>query len=300
MPKAGFSCRFLLATIITIGTLFPFDGHAGPYWQCGVAANHDIAKSVQSDQADRNWHEISQIDIHRVDQLTASDLPDVTFRLADVEFVPEYQDLALNWLQTASRESDKALLLLDGPDFLGRRPVWITSRPTDGLGGDNRVPWSQRLLLAGLVMALPQTGSDVGSLMDAEDTAIRQRAGIWSIRDARHAYFVAANADVDDAQPSGIPSVEDAIGRFVVVDGVVRSVEHQEWRSYLNFGGDWRSDFTIALDDAVRHSIAGGDNFEKVMDRWSGRKVRVRGIIESRGGPYVSLENPDWLCVQPE
>lgn len=102
---------------MTIGTLFPIDGHAGPDWQCGVAANHDIAKSVQSDQADRNWHEISQIDIHRVDQLTASDLPDVTFRMADVEFVPEYQDLALNWLQVASRESDKALLLLDGPDF---------------------------------------------------------------------------------------------------------------------------------------------------------------------------------------
>ena len=45
------------------------------------------------------------------------------------------------------------------------------------------------------------------------------------------------------------------VGRFAVIDGVVKSIEHQEWRSYLNFGKDWRSDFTIALGAEVREAL---------------------------------------------
>jgi hypothetical protein len=72
------------------------------------------------------------------------------------------------------------------------------------------------------------------------------------------------------------------------------SVEAQQYRSYLNFGLDWRRDFTIALDSKQVAVLAGAGI---ALEDWIGRSVLVRGMIENRGGPYIAPTDLSSLCI---
>jgi hypothetical protein len=68
-------------------------------------------------------------------------------------------------------------------------------------------------------------------------------------------------------------------------------------RIYLNFGPDWRTDFTVSIETRLLKT------FEKAaldpMDL-KGRKIRVRGWIESRNGPSIDVTHPEQIEVLPE
>ena len=68
-------------------------------------------------------------------------------------------------------------------------------------------------------------------------------------------------------------------------------------RAYLNFGTDWKTDFTLVLDeDALRLFDAEGiapENFE-------GRTVRARGWLESFNGPMIEITHPEQIEVIEE
>ncbi|KJE35695.1 hypothetical protein UF64_06010 [Thalassospira sp. HJ] len=254
-------------------------------WRCGT----DIIATAdtQTDLASRPtpvWRDV-QLNIDAVDAFSVSDLPGKSFRLADLGFVPGVEDAARAWLERARANKVSIMPLSEQADFLGRTPVLIN----DPVVGD----WREVLLAAGLAMLVPETGQDISHLIGIEDTAIQSKSGMWSDQGAETAYYVVA----DDAADGDSPTASNAIGRFAVIDGTIRSIEHQEWRSYLNFGSNWREDFTIALDATLRDSFAQGGDFQGVLDTWVGQKVRVRGVIENRGGPYITLDNPFWLCL---
>jgi len=87
-----------------------------------------------------------------------------------------------------------------------------------------------------------------------------------------------------------------AIGSFQIVEGEVQRVASAKGRTYLNFGADWRQDFTI--------SVAGRDR--SVMERQgldfaalAGRRVRVRGWLESLNGPLIELTHAEQLELLP-
>ncbi len=63
-------------------------------------------------------------------------------------------------------------------------------------------------------------------------------------------------------------------------------------RVYLNFGPDWRTDFTIAIAprDRRRFTRAGllpGD--------WDGRRLRVRGWLKRYNGPMIEATHPEQI-----
>ncbi|NIY75523.1 hypothetical protein HED22_07705 [Thalassospira sp. HF15] len=223
--------------------------------------------------------------IDAIDGLTASQVPNKLFRLADIAFVPDYEGAARERLLELSAQKVTVKALSDQPDFLGRTSVRIDS--------ENVGDWRAVLLKDGLAMLLPETGQNVDDLIRAEDGAIKGRTGMWSARDPDTAYYGVADREDSEATPTA----RDAIGRFAVIDGEIRSIEHQEWRSYLNFGAHWREDLTIALDATIRDAFAQDEDFQSTMNDWIGQKVRVRGMVESRGGPYIAVQEPLWLCL---
>ncbi|MDG4717619.1 MULTISPECIES: hypothetical protein [Thalassospira] len=269
-------------------------------WRCGRDLVSVRDTMPNADITLPAWQLLSGLSIHGVDELVDPVAPDVKMRLADVEFVPEYADAALQWMRSGRQAKLEWRKLSDAPDYLGRYSVEIREQGDLAATGLAPVSWAKRLLSAGLVMALPQSGRDVLSLMSAESNAITKHAGLWADTSADRAYLVSAMPGGGSQQNGLMPSVHDAIGRFVVVEGKLRAVEHQEWRSYLNFGAEWHRDFTIALDDELRSFFVGGAIFENALDDWIGRTVRVRGLVQSRGGPYIELANPDWLCLLTE
>lgn len=83
-------------------------------------------------------------------------------------------------------------------------------------------------------------------------------------------------------------------GRFAVVEGKVQKVAASGGRTYLNFGNDWKWDFTATVPPAVMRAKPEAQMF---LNSLEGRDVRVRGWIERRNGPLVELSSLDEIEV---
>jgi endonuclease YncB( thermonuclease family) len=88
-----------------------------------------------------------------------------------------------------------------------------------------------------------------------------------------------------------------AVGSFQLVEGLVRSAAVVRGRGYLNFGDDWRSDFTISIAPRARRlfEAEGVD-----VKGFEGRRVRVRGWLDSYNGPTIAATHPEQIEVLDE
>jgi hypothetical protein len=75
-------------------------------------------------------------------------------------------------------------------------------------------------------------------------------------------------------------------GQFAIVEGRVATVSRTQRTAYVNFGDDWRRDFTASLATSAVEREAQG---RARLDALHGKNVRVRGWIERRNGPMIVL-----------
>lgn len=201
-------------------------------------------------------------------------------RLAGIE-VP-----ALGPAATASREA--LALLVQGQNVTVRQ--WGGTGDRYGrLTGMVHTPASpdslqQRLLAAGQAQIAARTGADacLALLRAAEHTARSGLIGLWS-----DPYYAVRQA----AEPSRIVAEQ---GRFMLVEGRVLSVRASGGTVYINFGPSIGRDFAVTLSrrDLGRFSAAG-----IVPQALTGRRVRVRGVIEARGGPRIHAAVPEQIEI---
>ena len=110
-------------------------------------------------------------------------------------------------------------------------------------------------------------------ILAAEAEARRARRGFW--RKVR--------------VPAAFPEALAArIGGFAIFEGRVLSVGNRRARSYLNFGRRWTEDVTVEIAEDDR-ALFGG---EEGLAALAGRRVRVRGFLEEKGGPMLVLRSP--------
>ena len=65
-------------------------------------------------------------------------------------------------------------------------------------------------------------------------------------------------------------------------------------RAYLNFGPDWKGDFTVSVEPRHRRLFdAEGIDIEALEDR----RIRVRGWVESWNGPLIEVTHPKQIEV---
>ncbi len=84
------------------------------------------------------------------------------------------------------------------------------------------------------------------------------------------------------------------VGTFQLVEGPVLAAATVRGRVYLNFGDDWKEDFTVTLAPAVgRLFQAEGVDPEA----YAGRRVRVRGWLKSFNGPMIEATHPEQIEV---
>jgi endonuclease YncB( thermonuclease family) len=150
-------------------------------------------------------------------------------------------------------------------------------------------PWVQaRLLSAGLarVYGFADNRALLGEMLVVEQGARQARRGIWA-----DPYYRPLDARELEAQP------QDFVGRFEIVEGRVVKVARVRGRTYLNFGSDWRRDFTATLDEAARRlfDVDGRD-----VAALEGRRVRLRGWVNSLNGPMVKITHPEQIEVLEE
>jgi micrococcal nuclease len=144
--------------------------------------------------------------------------------------------------------------------------------------------WLQGALLEqGLVQVQTRPGeTGLAAEMAAREQAARSsRTGIWG-----HARF----------GPRSAHQMAALVGSFQIVQGRVVRVAPTERYLYLNFGRDWRADFTLRVAQASARSFrdAGID-----LERLAGREVEVRGLVLEAGGPLIELSHPEQMQVLP-
>lgn len=145
--------------------------------------------------------------------------------------------------------------------------------------------WIQgRMLMVGMarVRTFPRTANGARAMLDLERTARANDHGIWSdwfyrVRNPDEAW-----GDLDSVQ---------------LVEGRVVDVATVRGTSYLNFGRDWRNDFTFRIKTDPRRAFrrAGVD-----IDGLMRRRVRGRGWVFPLNGPTIDLTHPEQLEVLEE
>jgi endonuclease YncB( thermonuclease family) len=144
------------------------------------------------------------------------------------------------------------------------------------------------LLAAGFARVGDMVGarSCAAELWRRENAARGAKLGLWA-----DPYYDALAADK-------LAEILARRGRFALVEGDVVSVHPSGATIYINFGRRWTEEFavTIRKRNERKFESAGLD-----LQGLSGRRVRVRGWIEARGGIGGSPWRAPWIeAVRPE
>lgn len=150
----------------------------------------------------------------------------------------------------------------------------------DGAGGGRQ--WVQGAMLRqgwARVYSFADNRALVPEMLALEAAARADRRGIWA--DPFYA----------------IRRVEETprhLDTYQLVEARVLEANAVRGRIYLNFGMDWRSDFTIAIDRKDRRLFE-ADGFDPLA--LEGRLIRARGWIAQRNGPMLKVTHPEQIEV---
>jgi micrococcal nuclease len=137
--------------------------------------------------------------------------------------------------------------------------------------------WVQGRMLEGghaRMESTPDNRALATEMLALEAAAREARRGLWRLDAYR----------LREAGPD-VPA-----GMFQIVEGTVLAAARVGRRLYLNFGEDWRSDFTVAVQpgDLPAFRSAGLD-----LLATAGRRLRVRGWVYLLNGPVIDATHPE-------
>src|SRR5262249_52294990 len=155
-----------------------------------------------------------------------------------------------------------------------------------GVGGDvclagSRERWTQaELVAAGAARVATHAGDRActAELLRRERAARAAGRGLWSDPSEK---------PLEAEDPAALAA---ARGRFAIVEGKVLSVRESGGTIYVNFGRRWSEDFTATIAKRNERAFTAAGLEPKSL---AGRRIRVRGWIEERGGPWVDAVRPE-------
>lgn len=166
----------------------------------------------------------------------------------------------------------------------GGRPVdrhgrMLAQLYLDPGSGDDETWVQGAMLQAGMarVYSFADNRDLAGAMYAREDTARLAGRGIWD-----HPFY----------QVRGTNELDALIDTFQVVSARVRDVAEVQGRVYLNFGADWRTDFTVTLAPRTARL------FEREgidLQGYDDRRVQVRGWLERYNGPLIEATHPEQI-----
>jgi hypothetical protein len=147
---------------------------------------------------------------------------------------------------------------------------------------DNEEWINGALILSGNALTLTTASNPemTAQMYALEDAARKAGKGVWT-----------------KGNPNGLLSPETAAqgnGQLRVIEGTVNRAATSKNNLYLNFGKDWRKDFTVMIPVSLRKSLARTGTDPMAL---SGKTVRVRGWVREWNGPFMELETPERLEI---
>lgn len=211
----------------------------------------------------------------------------IEYRLADIAAPPVY---ALSDGNRAYFEQSKTALQA----LLNDNPLTLREVAAAGRWGTRFVvaktasgESAQSILVAaGGVQVAPQTDdlTHIDELLLLESEARAERRGLWRL----DAYRVRDANNLQEARA--------LIGAYHILDGRVQRAASARGRTYLNFGDDYRTDFTASARNRLARRWVGRGLDLAAME---GRRVRVRGFVDAVNGPSVELTHIRQIAALP-
>ena len=130
------------------------------------------------------------------------------------------------------------------------------------------------------VYSFADNRSVVMQMLTAEQEALKNKKGIWNLDFYK----------IKSQENSG-----KDINSFQIISGKILDVATVRNTVYLNFGDDYKTDFTIVISGRVRKM------FEKMnidLASLQGKSIFVRGWLKYYNGPTIDLTHPEQLVVQ--
>jgi len=143
--------------------------------------------------------------------------------------------------------------------------------------------WVQGTLLAeghARMYGLSESFTCAHELIAHEAEARRKGLGLWS-----NGVYRLMPAD----NPGALMKTR---GKYERVIGGVASIGKTKSTTYLNFGTDWHTDFTVRIGKKV---LAADPDFSRMVDGLAGKQIIVRGWIERRNGPLIDVVDPSQI-----
>lgn len=142
--------------------------------------------------------------------------------------------------------------------------------------------WLQHDLVANgnaIVFPRPTRRRGLTTLFKAEDSARERQVGLWAFDN-----FKSVDALSDQVKT----------GWFQIITGTVLKADKVGPTVYLNFGADWRSDFTVEIPtSALRHFEKAG--IDPLLS--AGKRIEVRGWVDYKAGPRILIQGPGQLRI---
>ncbi len=127
----------------------------------------------------------------------------------------------------------------------------------------------------------------IAELLSIEDDARQARSGLWG-----NGFFAVRPAMAEDLLFRLAQSYE-------IVEGRVVDVASLKGRTYLNFGKNWKRDFTAFIPAKAAGMFAPAQNQEssdKLADL-AGKQIRVRGWLKNYNGPSITISHPEQIEI---
>lgn len=137
-----------------------------------------------------------------------------------------------------------------------------------------------RLIEQGLAVCYPRPPNVkyAESLFDSQKKARTEGRGLWA-----------------ECSPVLHGEAGNHVGKIKIVRGRVEDVAYKSKAVFLNFGKDWREDFTV---------VVFRDSLEFFRDKgidsllfYKGKTVEVLGRIRERNGPEIIINTPEEIAV---
>ena len=132
------------------------------------------------------------------------------------------------------------------------------------------------------VATTPDRRARAAEMLARERAAREAGRGLW----AYSSYRILSDADA-----------ASHIGAFQLVEGRVLAVQRVKGVTYLNFGPDYRTDFTVQV---ARESLPQFRAADMLLPDLKDRRVRVRGWLRQFNGPLIDATHPEQIEVLGE
>ena len=137
----------------------------------------------------------------------------------------------------------------------------------------------QELLAQGLAFVTPDPadpaqGEYLKNMLAIEARAQEHQHGFWGTT----------------ASPlTSVENIKYHNGHYRIVTGRVISVTNLRNKTYINYGSDYRTDFTVLITGRVRAKMK---QTRAGLKQWENTLVSVRGIIIHQNGPMIIPLSP--------